>query len=600
MFTFSIGHQNLIENPQHYPGRKSNVVQIGVGECNFNYYYPNTDNKQNHHIWNSPSCEGLLIGYVRNMTELSDVWEDLPSRVLQNPGEILSKISGSFTFVAICEDSAIISTDLLGTIPVYYTKDGLYAASNAGILSRKINTPKINAEAISDLILYSAVQGQATLIEEINVVPPGSYVKYNLRKESLSCEYSITVNRYSWLNFDQSNTKDVDLFYETFDQILGKDLEDLGKHRELGLWLSGGLDSRLIVDLTKNHLEKFSLITYDANPGNGENISIASKIARHLELNHIIPDISEDSFTACIEEGVQRVDGRCNLIDFHGLPYIMGDLTDDIDIIIETPGQGELFGENITNEEIRKLDQGHSVLDVYLNSFSNLASRNVVQNIFSKPLIKHKTLQTEVEVMPHNDSTELLLELFHQSFYPNSHYRPKLSLHNPDIEIMTPLNDFNLLNLSANMSSSLRRNSKSLHTLNFSSQPVSPLKMLLIRQTGRNLSSFNYDRTSLPPKLPLILHTYMNVTKTLIRTMRSKIGNKNPKWNQPYDTWYMSNSNFTKTLDKFLNSAAQRELYKTSAIQRIRDGYISGKKGNLRIMCAIVTAEIWLNNNTDL
>lgn len=546
-------------------------------------------------VWEGDDCAGTLWGVIRNEDDLDVHLDDLPRRIIADPHSNLPLLEGSFVMVALSDEEVIVATDRLGTRPVFYLPDGPpMFSTNVSSLMQSVSNPTVNLPALANLIMYSSVQGQDTLVKEVKAVPAGSYVRFETDQ--------VEVRRYNWLDFSYQTHDYVASVLHTYRSAVERSVDTISKDAQAGAWLSGGLDSRLFVGIASDMMEQLHTITYDANPGDGSNVAAATAVANTIGVSNELAEFRPDEFADELVKGVQLVDGRFSLHDMHNLPYILRQLENQIDVLFEVSGQGELFGESVTVETLRRAEE-EDPITLYQSSFSPPGRASAARDVFTRDIDVTKSLRETAESIPHKRSTHVFIELINQSFYPNGHYRPKTALYSNQVSYRAPLSDSRILAISANLPSNFRRRNSSPFTLGFSKDPVSKLKLALIREFDRGLQCVPYERTGLPPAYPLALHTY-NLVLGELRSLcndfiQSLTGSKRTRLNPLYARWYRENDNVREVLDGYYEDAMGRRYYDEDELERLRTAHLAGRENAMRVIAAITTGEIWIQNNLE-
>ena len=98
--------------------------------------------------------------------------------------KMLQVMSGAFA-IAVWDkrnQNLLLITDFLGLRPIYYsTFNGIFRFSSEvkGILSDPFFSHKINVSAFADFFYFGHILGEKTLLENIQMVPPASILRYD-------------------------------------------------------------------------------------------------------------------------------------------------------------------------------------------------------------------------------------------------------------------------------------------------------------------------------------------------------------------------------------------------------------------------------------
>jgi len=256
----------------------------------------------------------------------------------------LKKFNGMFAFALYDKkkDIVFLVRDRLGIKPLYYSifDDRLIFGSEIkSILQYPGFKRKLNKEAISSYLSYRYVLGKETLFKNIYKLLPGQYLKIKKDKIQKSVYWKIPLP-----SFDSDKGEE---FY--INKIRKLVIESVKKRMisdvPLGAYLSGGLDSSIIVSiLAKNMNKPVNTYTIGFKEKGFNEFKYSKEISNMYRTNHkeIILDI-KNYFETII-----------NLIQYKDLPlsvpnevplFLMSkELKKDITVVLSGEGADEIFG----------------------------------------------------------------------------------------------------------------------------------------------------------------------------------------------------------------------------------------------------------------
>jgi len=176
--------------------------------------------------------------------------------------DLLERINGQFAFCIFDKEKNIffIARDRLGIKPLYYYFDGkrFIFGSELKVFLEGDVTKQINKTALDYYLLFGNTPSEQSIIENIKKVLPGSYIIYDLSSQKIT-EYA----RYWTLSFSEephmSESEAIGQVVERLDECIKMRLiSDV----PLGAFLSGGVDSSIIVSIMRkyvNDLNTFSI-----------------------------------------------------------------------------------------------------------------------------------------------------------------------------------------------------------------------------------------------------------------------------------------------------------------------------------------------------
>ena len=205
----------------------------------------------------------------------------------------LPKLAGMFAFAFWDEASgtALLARDPLGIKPLYYrNEDGHFSFASETRVLRK-DGDKTDAAALRDYFLWGTVPEPQTLTLQIRQLPAGHLLRWNQGLVSSEC----------WHHFNSSTATLV----ATQPQVLWRSLtahglvtrvaleESISRHLvsdvPVGIFLSGGIDSTVLLALTRNLLGKEADIrTFSIGFDDPEfdESGIARRTAEHFGATH--------------------------------------------------------------------------------------------------------------------------------------------------------------------------------------------------------------------------------------------------------------------------------------------------------------------------
>ncbi len=161
----------------------------------------------------------------------------------------LEKLDGMFSIIIIDEelDKIYLIKDSFGKKPLYYTKSPFTFCSEARLFNEN---SEVNKENFINFFSYHFKFDDQTIFSNIKSIPPGSYLEYSKKK----------INIVNWykpeIKIVNKNIKSevFRLFKNSINKRLMSDVE-------IGVFLSGGMDSNFIVN-TLNSLGEKKIKTF--------------------------------------------------------------------------------------------------------------------------------------------------------------------------------------------------------------------------------------------------------------------------------------------------------------------------------------------------
>lgn len=198
----------------------------------------------------------------------------------------LQKLNGMFSFVIFDKEKKLLfgARDRLGQKPLkYYFDNGkfVFGSEIKAILSLLDFKPKLDDIAIDDFLTLQYVPSPKTGFEKIYKLPAGHYFIHRNKK--------LSIHKYWSLNFN----KKLKLSTKEWQELVLKEMErSIRSHLisdvPVGVLLSGGLDSSIIVALMAKHSsQKINTFSIGFDDKKFDETSYAKKVSDMYKTNHI-------------------------------------------------------------------------------------------------------------------------------------------------------------------------------------------------------------------------------------------------------------------------------------------------------------------------
>jgi asparagine synthase (glutamine-hydrolysing) len=253
----------------------------------------------NGEIYNFKVLRQELIELGYEFSSLGDA-EVIINLYLQYGVSCLEKLSGIFAFAIWDTRSAelFVVRDGFGVKPLYYTEnsDGFYFASEIKSLLTVPSIPRaLNYDAVLRTVVFLWSPGPETILKSVLKLEPGSYLIVKDYKIVKHVQYSV------WPEY-QPEKMTIEQASSQIQNALQSSIKDqLVADVPLGAFLSGGLDSSLIVAMAKQtgveSLECFtidSMSQEDKSDGFVDDLPYAKKVADYLRVNLNIVEAKSD------------------------------------------------------------------------------------------------------------------------------------------------------------------------------------------------------------------------------------------------------------------------------------------------------------------
>jgi asparagine synthase (glutamine-hydrolysing) len=229
---------------------------------------------------------------------------------IQWAGKAVTRLRGIFAFCIWDdeENTLFMARDHLGVKPLYlanFQKSFALSSTIEAILkSGLIESPRLRQESIDHFVEYGSFDGKNTLIDRIKMFPAGHFAIY--KNEQLSIE------RFWKMSLPEIPLK---ITYEEALSEITSELKEITKLQmradvEVGAFLSGGIDSGMLVGLMSQHTSK-PIHTYSIGFEDRHELlewELARKTAKKFQTIHTEIKIDENNFKNSLDEFIAAID----------------------------------------------------------------------------------------------------------------------------------------------------------------------------------------------------------------------------------------------------------------------------------------------------
>lgn len=529
-----------------------------------------------HETWEGAEGAGVIYGAVSNIAELGLSTDELFRGLLDRPSVVLPKLDGPFFIAALDErdGSIVAATDKLGTRSGFYapTPEGIAVGSEVKAVATQLDEVTLDVSAAADLLAFGFVVGEKTLASEVQALQPATMLRY--------ADDELSVERY-WE--PMLGRLPVDGYVERSVEVYRNALSNTAStlSGRVGLYLSGGLDSRTMATVLREEIGPFRTFTYDMNPSDGTNIEPARHIADLLGIDNEVTDIVPGDFRHNMEYGVALTDG-CNSWSYYVNPeFVFGDLHRKVDVVMEAAPQGELFGEDIWLSQL----QTNSSTETLFDNYAHLGAEEV-SAILTEDIDPRRSMYEEVAKSDHSQPAKQIMDAFFRNFCSNSHFRSN-KISRSQVGTRIPFASGEFLDHVASMPHEHFRRDTFPGTRGKIPRSMAPLKREIVRELDSGIEDIMYERTLLAPSRPLWIQDASYVAKQLYWKF---VTGRPARWAE----WSRERPEMRNTLNEWLDNAAGRPVFDEGAIRDIQDEHFRGGKNRLRAISAITTIEMWM------
>lgn len=192
--------------------------------------------------------------------------------------------------------------DFAGIKPLFYgcIQDKIIFASqfNQVFGHSSFSEKKIRVEIMKEYFGLGYMQAPNTIFENIFQVEPGQIITWSFQEKKIINKSYFFVWQTQEL-IDELDAKAIQEFQKVISKSVNK---QLNADVPLATFLSGGIDSSLIATFSKKSRPDIKAFTFGIDDPQHNESDIAAKIAKQLDINHVIDEVSEGDILAFVEE----------------------------------------------------------------------------------------------------------------------------------------------------------------------------------------------------------------------------------------------------------------------------------------------------------
>lgn len=204
------------------------------------------------------------------------------------------------------EQELLVGGDRGGLCPIYYAqhKDKLaFAPEVKALLTLPWVSREINYQGLDSFLRYGFCTGQRTFFKDVQVLPPGAVAVFRQGR--------VEIRRYWKMDFQtpaQQNEKEMQQrFIDTWMEVMR---DQTAGEEHLGLPLSGGVDSRLI--LSALHAHEREVTTFTIGNAGCKDAELAQRLAELAGYPNLFSPIVPAEAATSLERSVYIADGMFN------------------------------------------------------------------------------------------------------------------------------------------------------------------------------------------------------------------------------------------------------------------------------------------------
>jgi asparagine synthase (glutamine-hydrolysing) len=321
--------------------RRLSIIDIESGHQPLQYENDRYWILFNGEIYNYVEIRQQLVkeGYSFNTNSDTEVIVALYSKAKE---KVVESLRGMFSFLIWDKEESLLfgARDHFGIKPLYYMENEgrLYFASEKKSIEATLNNDLLNYKSLQHYLTYQYIPEPDTLTNGLHKLSPGHYF-------TVKPGETMKIQSYWKPSFSP-------ILYKTEDQLINNIREVLydsvEKHMRsdvpVGSFLSGGIDSSLIVSIAKEINPKLKTFSVGFDLNGYSEIDVAIQTSKALELDNIHHIISPEEFINELPKIIWHMDDP--VADPAAIPlyFVAKKAREYVTVVLSGEGADELFG----------------------------------------------------------------------------------------------------------------------------------------------------------------------------------------------------------------------------------------------------------------
>lgn len=218
--------------------------------------------------------------------------------------------------------------------PLYYidTEDYIAFSSEYKALLPLLKTKTVDKEALQNYLSFQFVPLNKTMLKEVKKVPAGHYFTFKNEK--------LNFNQYFQISYQQQPTDKEDIYRVMRDSVKKHMIAD----EEVGVFLSGGIDSTIIATLASQINPKIKSFTVGFDIEGYNEMDIAKETAKTLNIENYSHIITQKEYIESLSNVVMKMDDPVADPSAIGVYFLSQKASEYVKVVLSGEGSDELFG----------------------------------------------------------------------------------------------------------------------------------------------------------------------------------------------------------------------------------------------------------------
>ena len=223
--------------------------------------------------------------------------------------DCLSRLNGMFAFLIWdhVEKKLFAARDRLGIKPLYYhvgNHSVVFSSEIRALMASGLMGRRLSKTGLIDYLRYQTVHAPNTIVENVYMLPAGSYMLVTDSEQTLKTYWSPELNvssKSSGMSYNEIKHEVLNRLNESVKSRLMSDVQ-------YGAFLSGGIDSSAVVALMAEHSSKLSTFSVTFDEAEFSESKYAKIIADKYQTDHHEIRLQPSDFLGKIPEALQAMD----------------------------------------------------------------------------------------------------------------------------------------------------------------------------------------------------------------------------------------------------------------------------------------------------
>lgn len=293
--------------------------------------------------FNDQSCQVKIVGSPRLYNSSAPICaSDVAAKYTSSGRAFINELAGQFLIVIVDQsaETVMVFNDHLGTIPVYWRKDGenVFLASRMSDFEDYFdNDLALDPQALYNYVYFHCIPSPLTIYSGISKLSPGANLNVNAK--------TLSEHTYYLPEFAQK-TEDLSVAQQ---QCMANIEKAVGHYtdKECAAFLSGGLDSSTVAGMLAKHRNPARTFSVGFNEPGYDETEYAEISARHFGTNHesvyLEPEFIRDNFAKVASAFDEPFGNSSALAAYFCARHAK---SQGVDVMLAGDGGDELFAGN--------------------------------------------------------------------------------------------------------------------------------------------------------------------------------------------------------------------------------------------------------------